>query len=97
VDEFQDANFAQVKILQKFSRRKSNVSRWAIPIRPLSFSCASSAAFGFFSKQFPEAKLVVLEKNGALRPRLGCAYALISKIPIFSWERNRCIPYKRRR
>ena len=78
VDEFQDANFAQVKILQKLAGEDSNVFAVGDPDQAIfRFRGASSAAFGLFQHQFPAAKLVVLEKNRrSTTPILRCAYAL---------------------
>ena len=75
VDEFQDANFAQVKILQKLAGDESNVFAVGDPDQAIfRFRGASSAAFGLFQHQFPAAKLVVLEKNRrSTTPILRCA------------------------
>ena len=98
VDEFQDANFAQVKILQKLAGEESNVFAVGDPDQAIfRFRGASSAAFGLFQHQFPAAKLVVLEKNRrSTTPILRCAYALISKNPdIFPGTTIAAFPYKR--
>ena len=98
VDEFQDANFAQVKILQKLAGEESNVFAVGDPDQAIfRFRGASSAAFGLFQHQFPAAKLVVLEKNRrSTTPILRCAYALISKNPeTFPGSNIAAFPYKR--
>src|SRR6266513_976649 len=65
VDEFQDANFAQVKILQKLAAQERNVFAVGDPDQAIyRFRGASSAAFALFQNQFPGAKLVALEKSG---------------------------------
>src|SRR5256886_11513247 len=83
VDEFQDANFAQVKILQKLAAQERNVFAVGDPDQAIyRFRGASSAAFALFQNQFPGAKLVALEKNRrSTSPILNCAFALISKNP----------------
>ena len=64
VDEFQDVNFAQVKVLQKVAGRNATSSPSAILTRPIyRFRGASSAAFVLFQRHFPGAKLIKLEKN----------------------------------
>ena len=57
VDEFQDVNFAQVKILQKLAGEERNVFAVGDPDQAIyRFRGASSAAFGLFQEHFPEAK-----------------------------------------
>jgi len=87
VDEFQDANFAQVKILSLLGGSERNVLAVGDPDQAIyRFRGASSAAFGLFERHFPGAGLVVLEKNQrSLTPILQCAFALIDKNPpVFS-------------
>jgi DNA helicase-2/ATP-dependent DNA helicase PcrA len=83
VDEFQDANFAQIKILSFLAGSARNIFAVGDPDQGIyRFRGASSAAFGFFLRQFPEAKLVVLEKNRrSVTPILRCAFSVISKNP----------------
>jgi len=83
VDEFQDANFAQVKILQKLAGQERNVFAVGDPDQAIyKFRGASSAAFALFQHHFAGAKLVALEKNRrSTSPILNCAFALISKNP----------------
>src|SRR2546428_6515526 len=98
VDEFQDANFAQVKILQKLAGEERNVFAAGDPDQAIyRFRGASSAAFGLFQRHFPGAKLVALEKNRrSTTPILRCAFALISKNPdIFPASKGSTFPYKR--
>jgi DNA helicase-2/ATP-dependent DNA helicase PcrA len=82
-DEFQDVNFAQVKILQKLAGEERNVFAVGDPDQAIyRFRGASSAAFGLFQDHFPEAKMVVLEKNRrSTTTILRSAFALISKNP----------------
>src|SRR5438876_5709544 len=83
VDEFQDANFAQVKILQKLAGQERNVFAVGDPDQAIyKFRGASSAAFALFQHHFAGAKLGALEKNRrSTSPILNCAFALISKNP----------------
>jgi DNA helicase-2/ATP-dependent DNA helicase PcrA len=83
VDEFQDANFAQVKILAALAGEEHNVFAVGDPDQAIyHFRGASSAAFGLFQRHFPGARLVVLEKNQrSLTPILQCAFALIDRNP----------------
>ncbi len=86
-DEFQDANFAQVKILARLSGAEGNIFAVGDPDQAIyRFRGASSAAFELFRHSFPSAKLVVLEKNRrSTTPILGSAFVLIDKNPpVFS-------------
>jgi len=87
VDEFQDANFAQVKILQLLAGEEQNVFAVGDPDQAIyRFRGASSAAFALFRHTFPSARIVALEKNRrSTAPILKCAHALIRQNPdIFS-------------
>ena len=83
VDEFQDANFAQIKIVSMLAGTARNVFAVGDPDQGIyRFRGASSAAFGLFLRQFPDAKMVVLEKNRrSVTPILRCAFSIISKNP----------------
>jgi DNA helicase II / ATP-dependent DNA helicase PcrA len=83
VDEFQDANFAQIKVLQLLAGEERNLFAVGDPDQAIyRFRGASSAAFALFGHTFPAARLVVLQKNRrSTSPILKCAYALISKNP----------------
>jgi DNA helicase-2/ATP-dependent DNA helicase PcrA len=90
VDEFQDANFAQIKILSKLAgenERATQANIFAVgdPDQGIyRFRGASSGAFELFRKYFPESKLTVLAKNHrSTTPILKCAYALITENPAF--------------
>jgi len=82
-DEFQDANFAQIKILSLLAGDEANVFAVGDPDQGIyRFRGASSAAFELFHRTFPETKCVVLEKNRrSTTPVLRCAFALIDKNP----------------
>ena len=83
VDEFQDVNFAQVKVLQKLARRSATSSRLEIRTRPSIASVGLQARLSScFSATFPARKLIKLEKNRrSLSPILHSAFAHISKNP----------------
>jgi len=83
VDEFQDANFAQIKILALLAGQERNVFVVGDPDQAIyRFRGASSAAFELFHHSFPEAKLAALEKNRrSTTPILRSAHALIAKNP----------------
>jgi DNA helicase II / ATP-dependent DNA helicase PcrA len=83
VDEFQDANFAQVKILAALAGDDRNVFAVGDPDQAIyRFRGASSAAFGLFQRHFPGATIVALEKNHrSTTPILQCAFSLIDKNP----------------
>jgi DNA helicase-2/ATP-dependent DNA helicase PcrA len=82
-DEFQDANFAQVKILARLAGPEANIFAVGDPDQAIyRFRGASSAAFELFRHRFPAVKLVVLEKNRrSTTPILRSAFALIDKNP----------------
>ncbi|HEV7218921.1 MAG TPA: ATP-dependent DNA helicase [Terriglobales bacterium] len=81
VDEFQDANFAQLKILQKLAGEEQNIFAVGDPDQAIyRFRGASSAAFNLFQRNFPAATVISLEENRrSTTPILQCSYALISK------------------
>lgn len=82
-DEFQDANFAQIKVLSLLAGDQANVFAVGDPDQGIyRFRGASSAAFELFQRTFPDIKTVVLEKNRrSTTPILRCAFALIDKNP----------------
>src|SRR5580698_1517703 len=87
VDEFQDANFAQIKILALLAGKEANVFGVGDPDQAIyRFRGASSAAFHLFRRHFPQTELVVLGKNRrSTTPILQCAFAVIDKNPpVFS-------------
>jgi DNA helicase II / ATP-dependent DNA helicase PcrA len=83
VDEFQDANFAQIEILALLAGTEANVFGVGDPDQAIyRFRGASSAAFQLFRRHFPQTKLVVLEKNRrSITPILQCAFAVVDKNP----------------
>jgi DNA helicase-2/ATP-dependent DNA helicase PcrA len=97
-DEFQDANFAQVKILACLAGSDENIFAVGDPDQAIyRFRGASSAAFRLFQRQFPRARLVVLEKNRrSTTPILRSAFALIAKNPpVFAGHRDGAPVYRR--
>ena len=83
IDEFQDANFVQVKILELLAPGECNVFAVGDPDQSIyQFRGASSEAFGLFRRHFQNAKPLVLGKNRrSTTPILKCAFALIQKNP----------------
>jgi len=83
VDEFQDANFAQVKILHMLAGEDRNVFAVGDPDQAIyRFRGASSAAFELFQNHFPGTRVVALEKNRrSTSPILESAFAVINKNP----------------
>jgi DNA helicase-2/ATP-dependent DNA helicase PcrA len=97
-DEFQDANFAQVKILARLAGSAGNVFAVGDPDQAIyRFRGASSAAFQLFHRHFPETGLVVLEKNRrSTTPILQSAFALIAKNPpVFAARHDGKLAYQR--
>jgi DNA helicase-2/ATP-dependent DNA helicase PcrA len=83
VDEFQDANFAQVEILSLLAGTAANVFAVGDPDQAIyQFRGASSEAFTLFAKNFPAARVVVLGKNRrSLSPILHCAFGIVNENP----------------
>ena len=83
VDEFQDANFAQIKILAALAGKEANVFGVGDPDQAIyRFRGASSAAFHLLRRHFPQTKLVVLGKNRrSTTAILRCAFAVVDKNP----------------
>ncbi len=83
VDEFQDANFAQIEILEQLAGEERNIFAVGDPDQAIyHFRGASSAAFQLFRDRFPEAKLVALDWNRrSTAPILRSAFALIDENP----------------
>jgi DNA helicase II / ATP-dependent DNA helicase PcrA len=97
VDEFQDANFAQIKILAALAGTDANLFAVGDPDQAIyRFRGASSAAFELFHRHFPAARRVVLQKNRrSTTPILRCAFALIDKNPPVFARKNDGAPYHR--
>ena len=83
VDEFQDANFAQIEVLAALAGSQGNVFAVGDPDQAIyRFRGASSAAFHLFRRHFPQTGLVVLGKNRrSTTPILQCAFAVVDKNP----------------
>jgi len=99
VDEFQDANFAQIKILSLLAGSDANIFGVGDPDQAIyRFRGASSAAFHLFRRYFPETKVVMLDKNRrSTTPILQCAFAIIDKNPpVFSGDEKSPLAYRRR-
>ena len=98
VDEFQDANFAQVEILSLLAGSAANVFAVGDPDQAIyQFRGASSEAFALFARKFPATKVVVLGKNRrSLSPILGAAFGIVNcnqqvfpqKINVISYQRQ---------
>lgn len=101
-DEFQDANYAQVKILAQLAGVDENIFAVGDPDQSVyRFRGASSAAFELFHRHFPSAGLVVLEKNRrSTTPILRSAFALIDhNPPVFARQsdlHSEGVPFHRR-
>src|SRR5580700_3029849 len=98
VDEFQDANFAQIKILALLAGAAGNVFGVGDPDQAIyRFRGASSAAFQLFRRHFPETKMVVLGKNRrSTTPILQCAFAVVDKNPpVFAAGERGALAYRR--
>lgn len=85
VDEFQDANYAQIKVLEQLAGEPRNIFAVGDPDQGIyRFRGASSEAFDLFQKHFANPKLVVLNRNRrSTTPVLKCAHAVISSNPEF--------------
>ena len=98
-DEFQDVNFAQIRVLALLAGKDANLFAVGDPDQAIyRFRGASSGAFDIFQRQFPGAKVVRLERNRrSLSPILQCAHAVIDdNPPIFRRLAIPGIPYQRR-
>jgi len=98
VDEFQDANFAQIKILSALAGTEANIFGVGDPDQAIyRFRGASSAAFHLFRRNFPQTKLVLLGKNRrSITPILQCAFAVIDKNPpVFAAKERDALAYRR--
>ena len=97
-DEFQDANFAQIKILARLAGAQGNLFAVGDPDQSIyRFRGASSEAFEVFSRNFPAAKCVVLEKNRrSTTSILWTAFAVINENPpVFSKRASSAFAYQR--
>jgi DNA helicase II / ATP-dependent DNA helicase PcrA len=83
VDEFQDANYAQIKVLEQIAGADQNILVVGDPDQGIyRFRGASSEAFQLFQKRFPSSKLIALTKNRrSTTPILKCAHEVIRHNP----------------
>ena len=97
VDEFQDANFAQVEILSLLAGREANVFAVGDPDQAIyQFRGASSEAFNLFAKKFPAARVVVLGKNRrSLSPILRCAFGIVNENPAVFSQKGVAVSFQR--
>jgi DNA helicase-2/ATP-dependent DNA helicase PcrA len=98
VDEFQDANFAQIEVLAALAGPAGNVFAVGDPDQGIyRFRGASSAAFHLFRRHFPRLKFVILGKNRrSTTPILQCAFAAIDKNPpVFGSDPRDALAYRR--
>jgi DNA helicase-2/ATP-dependent DNA helicase PcrA len=98
VDEFQDANFAQVEILSLLAGTAANVFAVGDPDQAIyQFRGASSEAFTLFVRNFPAARVVVLGKNRrSLAPILRCAFGIVNdNPPVFGSTPGQTLSQKR--
>jgi DNA helicase II / ATP-dependent DNA helicase PcrA len=97
-DEFQDANFAQIRILTRLAGPDANIFAVGDPDQGIyRFRGASSAAFELFQRSFPTTKVVVLEKNRrSTTPILRTAFAVIDQNPpVAARQSNGVLAYTR--
>ena len=98
VDEFQDVNFAQIKLLSALAGTEANIFAVGDPDQGIyRFRGASSAAFELFRHHFPAAKPVVLKRNRrSTTPILRCAFELIEgNPPAFADDMGNTLAYTR--
>jgi len=97
IDEFQDANFAQVEILSLLAGPEANVFAVGDPDQAIyQFRGASSEAFTLFLKHFPSTAIVALEKNRrSLSPILQSAFAIVNENPPVFSHRGAEVSYRR--
>jgi DNA helicase-2/ATP-dependent DNA helicase PcrA len=79
IDEFQDANVAQIKVAHLLADTERNVFAVGDPDQAIfRFRGASSAAFQEFQRRFPGTKSVPLDENQRSTSNiLGCAFSVI--------------------
>ncbi len=97
-DEFQDANFAQIKILSHLAGAEGNLFAVGDPDQSIyRFRGASSEAFELFRRTFPASGLVVLDKNRrSTTPILQTAFAVINENPqVLTRHTDGAVAYQR--
>ena len=82
-DEFQDTNYAQIRLLALLAGKDANLFAVGDPDQAIyRFRGASSGAFDIFLRLFPHAEIVRLDRNRrSLSPILHCAHAVINENP----------------
>ncbi len=90
VDEFQDANFAQIELVQLLAGESANVFAVGDPDQAIyQFRGATAGAFEQFLARFPGAKGVTLEENQRSTSKiLRCAFSVISRNPRITHPRG---------
>jgi DNA helicase-2/ATP-dependent DNA helicase PcrA len=98
IDEFQDANFAQVEILSLLADSAANVFAVGDPDQAIyQFRGASSEAFTLFARKFPTTNIVVLgKKRRSLSPILGAAFGIVNCNPQLFPHKTAAISYQRK-
>lgn len=98
IDELQDANFAQIKILSLLAGDSANVFGVGDPDQAIyRFRGASSAAFQLFRRHFPQTRLIALGKSRrSTTSILQCAFAVVDKNPtVFATGDAIAVSYQR--
>ncbi|MFZ1916948.1 MAG: ATP-dependent DNA helicase [Terriglobales bacterium] len=104
VDEFQDANFAQVEILGLLAGADTEAGAASADVFVVGdpdqavyqFRGASSEAFTLFARRFPNLRAVVLGKNRrSLTPILRCAFGIVNGNPLAFSHNAHAIAYER--
>ena len=82
-DEFQDTNFAQIRLLALLAGKDANLFAVGDPDQAIyRFRGASSGAFDIFLRRFPDTRIIQLDRNRrSLSPILRCAHAVIDENP----------------
>ncbi|MGA1999827.1 MAG: ATP-dependent DNA helicase [Terriglobales bacterium] len=97
IDEFQDANVAQIELARLLAGTQRNVFAVGDPDQAIfRFRGASSAAFEEFQRRFPGTKSVVLDENQRSTSNiLQCAYSIIERNPAVDCRLPDGTEYKR--
>ncbi len=98
IDEFQDANVAQIEVARLLAGEERNVFAVGDPDQAIfRFRGASSAAFEEFLRRFPGTKAVALEENQRSTSKiLTCAYTVIDANPAVNCRLPDGSEYRRR-
>jgi DNA helicase-2/ATP-dependent DNA helicase PcrA len=97
IDEFQDANVAQIELTHQLAGTERSVFAVGDPDQAIfRFRGASSAAFEEFQRRFPGTKAVVLDENQRSTSNiLQCAYSIIELNPAVDCRLPDGAEYKR--